>query len=195
MNPSALRESTEPVDAQVNGNSLGAEGIRLNLGGRDRPIKGFLTVDLSKEHNPDIFTDVSDLSQFKSNSVSEIYASQILEHFPHPKTLSVLKEWYRVLNLGSRITIGVPDFARTIEIYLREGLNDWVMNFLYGDQIYDLAFHYRPFTFGSLAYLLDQAGFTHVRRIKDMPYGIIDCSSLISTGDGKPVSLNVEAYK
>ena len=29
MNSSALKESTEPVDAQVNGNSLGAGGIRL----------------------------------------------------------------------------------------------------------------------------------------------------------------------
>lgn len=174
---------------------LSSQEIRLNLGGRGTHLHGFLNVDLSDEHDVEIKTDVSDLSQFDDNSVSEIYASQILEHFPHIKTESVLKEWHRVLKTGSKITIGVPDFARAVEIYIQYGLCDWVVNQLYGDQVYPLAFHYAPFTFGRLAKILNDVGFSNIKRIKDMPYGIKDCSANVSNMDGKSVSLNVEAYK
>lgn len=191
----ALRQSTAPVETQVNGNCLGVGGIRLNLGGRNKPISGFLTVDLSTEHEADIRADVSDLSQFEDNSISEIYASQILEHFPHVRTQYVLEEWYRVLKKGARITIGVPDFARAVELYQKCGLVDFVVNLLYGDQGYDLAYHYRPFTFGTLAALLNQVGFKNIKKIEKMPYGIVDCSSLIVNLDNKNVSLNVEAWK
>lgn len=171
------------------------EPLRLNLGGRGTVIKGFKTVDLSEEHDVDFRCDVSNLSVFKDNTVDEIYASQILEHFPHVRTVSVLKEWCRVLRPKGRITIGVPDFARAIEIYQKYGLIDWLVNQLYGDQVYDLAFHYAPFTFARLANLLDQAGFVNIRRIGAMPHGIDDCSARVFSQDGLPVSLNVEAFK
>lgn len=176
-------------------NKPSTEPLRLNLGGRGTTIEGFKTVDLSKEHEVDFRADVSDLSMFKDGTVDEIYASQILEHFPHVKTVAVLKEWNRVLRPGGKITIGVPDFARAIELYQQYGLTDYIANSLYGDQIYDLAFHYAPFTFARLASLMNMAGFQNIRRIQKMPYGIIDCSALISTKDGKSVSLNVEAVK
>ncbi len=189
MTSPALKEK---VDAPV---PLGAGGIRLNLGGRGTKIPGFQTVDLSEEHDVQIKSDVSNLWMFKDNTVAEIYASQILEHFPHVKTESVLKEWYRVLSPGSRITIGVPDFHRAVEIYLEIGLAPWVTNQLFGDQIYPLAFHYAPFTFASLSAQLNAVGFKRIKRIGNMPYGIKDCSANILNIDGKPVSLNVEAYK
>lgn len=197
MTPVALKESTEPTPDQwkVNGNSLGVVGIRLNLGGRGIKIDGFKTVDLSEEHDVEIKSDVSNLWMFKDDSVDEIYASQVLEHFPHVKTELVLKEWHRVLKHGAKITIGVPDFQRAIEIYLQHGLMPWVVNFLYGDQGYPLAFHYAPFTFSRLAAIMNSVGFRNIKRIGAMPYGIQDCSGIVSTSDGKSVSLNVEAYK
>lgn len=175
--------------------AIAQEVIRLNLGGRHKPIVGFLTVDLCDEFKPDIKADVSDLSMFESESVDEIYASQILEHFPHVRTQYVLEEWYRVLKKGARMTVGVPDFARAIELYQKFGLVDFITNLLYGDQLYPLAYHYRPFTFGTLAGLLDKVGFRKIRKIDKMPYGIIDCSSLITNLDNRNVSLNVEAWK
>lgn len=188
MNSPTLKEMEEP-------HFLGVGGIRLNLGGRGTKIQGFQTVDLSEEHDVQIKSDVSNLWMFRDETVQEIYASQILEHFPHLKTESVLKEWHRVLMPGARITIGVPDFQRAVEIYLEIGLVPWVVNQLYGDQIYPLAFHYAPFTFASLSAVMHKVGFTKIRRIRDMPYGIVDCSANLFNMDGKPVSLNVEAFR
>lgn len=169
--------------------------LKLNLGGRGTSIHGFTTVDLSEENTSGIKADVSDLRMIGDGSVDEIYASQILEHFPMVRTVSVLKEWNRVLRKGGKISIGVPDFARAIELYQKWGLTDYISNLLYGDQGYDMAFHYAPFTFARLASLMNSAGFKDMKRIKDMPYGLNDCSSLICNADGKSVSLNVEAYK
>lgn len=194
MNSLALNESTEPVDAQVNGNSLGAGEIRLNLGGRGTKIPGFLTVDLSKEHDVDMSADVSKLP-IEDDSVSEIYASQILEHFPHVQTLDVLSEWHRVLRPKGKIVIGVPDFDRAVALYKQYGLTDYICNFLYGDQTYDLAYHYAPFTFARLAGLLSKGGFVGIKRLTVMPHGLADCSDQVCNADGKPVSLNVEAFK
>ncbi len=170
------------------------QSVRLNLGGRGTQIEGFKTVDLSPEHEVDFRCDVSKLPM-ADGSVDEIYASQILEHFPHTRTMEVLKEWNRVLKKGGLITIGVPDFDRAVAIYKQLGLIDYVVHSLYGDQEYDLAFHYAPFTFSRLAHLMDRAGFRNVRRIGKMPYGIIDCSALNFTEDGLPVSLNVQGVK
>lgn len=197
MNSPALRESTEhKADVpDVNGTSLGAGELRLNLGGRGTKIPGFSTVDLSPEHDVDYKTDVSDLSMFSDKSVAAIYASHILEHFPHVRTKAVLAEWFRVLKPKGQIHIAVPDFQRAIEIYMQIGLCPWVTNFLYGDQGYPLAYHYAPFTFASLAQLLNSVGFSDIKRVARLSYGVSDCSTLLSTVDGKSVSLNVVATK
>lgn len=173
---------------------IATETMKLNLGGRGTKIPGFLTVDLSPEHDVDIKADVSELP-LEDCSVAEIYSSHVLEHFPHVKTELVLKEWHRVLSPGGLIFIAVPDFHRTIEIYNTYGLTQWVVNFLYGDQGYPLAYHYAPFTFATLAKQLNSVGFSDVKRLSSLPYGVEDCSHLYSTADKKSVSLNVEARK
>lgn len=198
MEAPALKESTEPRAsfAQVNGNSLGAGGtIRLLLGGRTTRIEGFLNVDLFEGENVDIHTDASDLSMVKTGTVEEIYASHILEHFSHTRTVDVLREWNRVLKKGGKLYVSVPDFARMVEIYQKHGLIPWITNMLWGDQIYDLAYHYAPFTAGTLLKSLMDAGFSDAKRIKEMPYGIRDCSHNVDTMERKPISVNVEAVK
>lgn len=171
------------------------EPLRLNLGGRGTKIKGFKTVDLSPEHDVDFRSDVSDLSAFKDKTVDQIYASHILEHFPHVKTLSVLKEWYRVLRVDGKLFVSVPDFDRAVDLYKKYGLSNYLTNLLYGDQGYDLAFHYAPFTAARLSFLLNQAGFADSKRILWMPYEMKDCSARVDTLEGKPISLSMEATK
>lgn len=167
--------------------------IRLNLGGRNRPIPGFKLVDLYEGPEVDVKTDCSDLRMFENGSVSEIYASHILEHWPHVKTLDVLKEWRRVLKRGGKAYISVPDFDAAIRVYTKVGFCEYVRNLLYGDQGYALAFHYTCFTFPVLAALLVKAGFEDVKKIHRMPFGLLDCSTNYDTALKQPISVNVEA--
>lgn len=167
--------------------------MKLNLGGRDKRIPGFLTVDLYEGEGVDIRADIGKLESVKDGSVGEIYASHCLEHFPHPKTAEVLKNWRRVLKPKAKAYIAVPDFHAMVVLYQQYGMGDFIRNMLYGDQGYDLAYHYTCFTWPSLSKALVEAGFEDVKRIENMPYNMGDCSSMRDTYTNSPISLNVEA--
>lgn len=170
--------------------------IKLNLGSRNRAIPGFTGMDCDAHEGVDIVGDISDLSRFKDGEVEEIYASHCLEHFEYHKTLAVLKEWARVLEPGGKLYVAVPDFARCVELYESMGLNEWIVRFLMGDQEYKTAYHYNLFDEPRLALLLKEAGFSDSFRVELFPIGDErDCSNLVSTNDGLPVSLNMVATK
>lgn len=183
MNSPALEKAKSLSEA--------GDSFRLNLGGRGTHIEGFYTVDLEPGSNFEM--DVSDLSTFKDKSVDEIYASHILEHFPHVRTQYVLEEWLRVLKKGAKAFISVPDFDAMVKLYLKAGMTDFIRNMLYGDQIYNRAFHYTAFTLPTLMDLCNKAGFSDMRRIGQMPYGVVDCSKNVDTVLFKPISINIEA--
>lgn len=181
-------------------NSIPKEGpIRLNLGGigdgKSGYLDGFLVVDLQDHSKTDVIADCSDLSVFKDNSVDEIYASNILEHFKHLDSVKVLKEWHRILKPGSTCWISVPDMDANFRLYQRYGLVPWVVNIIWGDQYHPYAFHYVNFTFASLAKCVMDAGFSDIKRLTMMPFGLPDGAAHIDSHEGTPVSLNVRAIK
>jgi predicted SAM-dependent methyltransferase len=167
--------------------------MKLNLGARTTKIPGFKNVDIKKMPGVDIVADISMLP-LRDNTVDEIYASHCLEHFSHTMTVDVLKEWYRVLKKAGKLELAVPNFDQAIKVYLTTGmLTDWLRNFLWGDQIYREAYHYTCFTKPTLMECLSEAGFTKMKAIESMPYGLMDCSTL--SINGIPLSLNMEAIK
>lgn len=173
-----------------------ADKLKLNLGSRNRAIPGFKGMDIDAHEGVDFVGDIADLSRFEAGSVAEIYASHCLEHFPHLQTVSVLREWARVLEPGGILYAAVPDFKRTVELYLKMGLNDWVQNYLMGDQEYATAFHYALFDEGRLRKVLMAAGFSEASVVEEFPIGHRnDCSRNVSTHDMKSVSLNMVAVK
>lgn len=174
---------------------ISSETLKLNLGARETIVPGFVNIDIDPHPGIDYVGDVSDLRRFGDESVTEILASHILEHFPHTKTIKVLKEWHRVLVKNGILYVAVPDFRRTIDLYKMHGLTDWVVNFLWGDQGYKTAFHYTGFDYSRLHDMLKNVGFSEISQVDQ--FGIIDddCSDKISTYDGRSVSLNVVAIK
>lgn len=185
-----LNEAALSIETPVK--AIGEPLLRLMLGGRDQRLQGWTNVDLHEGPNVDVKADVSKLP-FADQIASDLYCSHILEHFPHPKTLSVLKEWRRVLKRGGKAYISVPDFDSVLRLANKTGFCPWIRNYLYGDQIYDLAFHYNCFTFASLAALCVEAGFSDVKRLPEMPFGLMDCSHNFDTVTNESVSVNIEA--
>jgi predicted SAM-dependent methyltransferase len=173
-----------------------ADDLKLNLGSRDRVIPGFKNMDLEANPGVEFVGDVSELSRFTDESVAEIFASNILEHFSHAKTVTVLKEWRRVLKAGGKLHISVPDFQRAIALYKRCGLADWIENFVTGDQGYPTAFHYAIFDEERLTQKLREVGFMEIKRVRTFDFAPEnDCSNLASTLDLKPVCINMTAVK
>lgn len=170
----------------------------MNLGGMgegflDGKIPGFKTMDLRE--GADFQGDCSDLSRFEERSVDDIYASNILEHWPIAKTVGVLKEWRRVLKTGGKLYVSVPDFDATVKLYQRTGLTEWIKYHLWGDQKHPLNYHYVCFTFASLAKDLMNAGFSDVKKVKFFNIGEEDGSRNVNNLTYEPISLNVVAQK
>jgi len=181
---------------------IGIEELKLNLGCRTSRIPGFLNVDVDegpfpeKDRLPDIVADASNLSTIGNDSVAEIYASNILEHFPHTRTQEVLREWNRVLKPGGVLWISVPDFDVMVKMYLKtKNLTKWMINMIWGDQYHKYAFHYVLFTWPNLMKELNDAGFSKMTKSRNLPYGVSDGSTLVDTWEGESVVINAKAVK
>src|SRR3990167_54239 len=176
------------------------EPLSLNLGGAgeghlDGRIQGFKTVDLRPGPNTDIVANVKDLSFCGDGAVEDIYSSNVLEHFSHMETPSVLKEWFRVLRPGGTLYLSVPDFEACVRLYNKIGLVTWVQYLIWGDQAHPLNYHYINFTCATLSKLLNDTGFSDIKRVKHFTFCVKDASEHRDNIMGEQISLNMEATK
>jgi len=91
--------------------------LRLNLGCGGDIVEGFLNIDLYGDTPNVIAMDVRKL-EFEDNTVDQILASDVLEHFPFREVNQVLKEWARVLKPGGEIIIRSPSLELQAKAYL-----------------------------------------------------------------------------
>lgn len=83
--------------------------MKLNLGSGKRPIKGWINVDLNPKQNPDMMFSVSKYPYpIKNDSVNEIMASHLLEHFTNIQHVEFLNEIYRICKNKAKVTTRVP---------------------------------------------------------------------------------------
>lgn len=141
----------------------------------------------------DVRFDVQKLP-YPDNSVDEIKAFHIIEHFHFFEIKEVLNEWYRVLKPGGRLYLETPDFLESCRSFVEGNpampLEDWRF-LLYG---HFFAYPWVPgqihkflFTETQIKANLSWAGFKKVNRLPPasnyvMPHTV-------------PLFLNVEAFK
>ncbi len=92
--------------------------IKLNLGSNKKKIDGYTNVDALKLENVDIVHNLIDFPYpFESDSVDEILMVEVLEHISWRKTEEVLRECYRILKVGGKLHIQVPDIREMMFAY------------------------------------------------------------------------------
>lgn len=153
------------------------EPIRLNLGAGGSHIPGFIPID---RHNG---REVYPL-EYATDSVDEIYASHVLEHFGHKDAEFAIHEWVRTLRPGGRIRIAVPDMRWIAEKYLA-GESLPLASYLMGGQTDENDYHKTIFDEDRLRGIMEAAG---LRGIQRWTSTLADCASM-------PVSLNLEGTK
>lgn len=95
--------------------------IKLNLGCCDLPLEGWINIDQSTSPHikADIVADVTDLSShFEQNTVDEIYAGHLLEHFTPDDAIKNTRYWVSLLKHGGKLAIVVPDFKEICKAYI-----------------------------------------------------------------------------
>jgi len=91
--------------------------VLVELGSFDKR-SGWLTVD--KDPRADIHSDLFRNLPFPDNSVHQIYSSHLLEHFPYPNLINLLKECLRVLIPNGIFKASVPDMRIYIDAYVKD---------------------------------------------------------------------------
>lgn len=151
------------------------------------------------------YKDVTNLSQFKDNSVDLVYASHLICYFDREEIKDVLKEWHRVLKPGGTLRLATPDFDQMIRVYnmFQCELED-ILGPLYGKWSINGESFYHKTTYGydSLREVLLSQGFADVKCYdwRKTEHSHIDDHSQaylphMDKEYGTLISLNVEATK
>ncbi len=154
--------------------------MRINIGAGRNPLEGYTNIDRATKG--EAYPLSQDGVVFDSGIADEIRASHILEHFSHRLTLTVLKEWVRVLKPGGLLKIAVPDFDYAVtQMGKHEHAPLWIM----GGHVDGNDIHGAIFTREKLFSLLSECG---IEAIDSWNSEATDCASL-------PVSLNLCGFK
>jgi len=152
--------------------------VRLNLGAGSTSIPGFTNID--RKTGGEVYPLAYD-----DNSVDEIRASHVLEHFSHNKeAAAVVLDWVRVLKPGGIMRIAVPDFAWVCEHY-GKGEPTNTQGYVMGGHVNADDHHGCIFDRDVLMEVMANAG---LERLGQWKSEIEDAAAL-------PVSLNIMGFK
>lgn len=85
--------------------------LKLNIGCGDKILPGYVNIDKFDTFSPDLVWDLEKTPYpFKDNSVTEIFASHVMEHIGQTTDsfLNIMKEFYRILVIDGIVDIKVP---------------------------------------------------------------------------------------
>jgi len=148
-----------------------------------------IRVDIDPNVKPDVIADVRSLP-FNDCYADIVVASHILEHFSFRETISVLKEWIRVLKIDGELRLFIPNLRWAAKRILNPPKNqdeaERTMFMYYSGQRGDLKeaytdTHYSGFTPDSLKETLERLGSLKDIKIytSEGNYGIWDDPELL----------------
>ena len=123
--------------------------LNLNLGSGTSRKQDYLSIDLYTPE-ADVMIDLTRPLPFDDESVDNIYASHVVEHFSRDEWESIRKDWVRVLKPGGAIEIRCPDIIKVCQKFITNPSDDFNMKTLYGLQTNEGEYHKNGFTVGSL---------------------------------------------
>lgn len=169
--------------------------LRLHVGGWKRR-DGWKIMDVTPRAETEIVGDIRNLTSFADDSITEIYASHVLEHIPHRELLDVLKGIRRVLIPSGKFYVSVPDLAVLCSLFIAPDRDmeekAKIMAIMFGAQSDPHDFHHAGFDFDIMTMYLSLAGFSSLEEVES--FGLFD-----DTSEGKlfghRMSLNLIAVK
>jgi predicted SAM-dependent methyltransferase len=142
--------------------------IRVNLGCGEKPLPGYLNVDLRPLPEVDILADVRRLP-FDRGALAEIASAHLVEHFrEHQLRTVILPYWLDLLKPGGRVRIICPNWAAMLA-RLNSGqmsLADFKL-VTFGGQDYEGDDHFAMYTPEALTQLLQAVGFSRVEVVTE----------------------------
>jgi hypothetical protein len=171
----------------VNAEKLHTAELRINFGAGHIALDGFVNVDMRELPGIDVVAPVQALP-FEPGSLTEIFSSHTIEHFPELELRrKLLPYWVGLLKAGGTFRAVVPDLEAMSREYAAGKISfEEFRAVVYGGQEYEGDFHFTGFTPDSLGALLTEAGLDKPTVIaKGRPNG--DCLEF-EISASKPIS-------
>ncbi len=108
--------------------------IKLHLGCGANKLEGWVNIDSVKSFEPDLVHDISRPLPYADQTVDEILAEDLLEHFDKYMRFVVFSDWVRALKIGGVITVQVPNFKKILFRYFKFGYDNFV-DFIFGENM------------------------------------------------------------
>ena len=113
----------------------GQNQLKLHLGCGTNKLPGWVNIDSVKACEPDVVHDIMAPLPYADQSVDEILAEDLLEHFDKYMRYVVFGDWARVLKISGRITLQVPNFKKILFRYFKFGYDNFV-DFIFGENMW-----------------------------------------------------------
>lgn len=110
--------------------------MKLHLGCGTKKLEGWVNIDSVPECEPDLVHDITAPLPYTDQSADELLAEDLLEHFDKYVRYLVFYEWTRVLKVGGKITLQVPDFKTILLRYFKFGYDNFV-DFIFGENLWE----------------------------------------------------------
>ena len=133
--------------------------MKLNLGCGSRKLEGYTGVDLAP--GAEIQCDIRKLTFAENESVDEIIAIHVIEHFYRWEVLPMLMDWRRVLVKGGKLILECPNIKKAASALLAGSDDNMSMWAFYGNpELKDeLHCHHWGYTPETLTQAVKSAGF------------------------------------
>jgi predicted SAM-dependent methyltransferase len=96
---------------------LPAKDLQLNLGCGSQPLPGWVNVDIARGPQIDIVWDLTRGLPFPDESCSVIYSEHVIEHLSKTDAATLLRECFRVLQVGGVVRVSTLDTERFLRSY------------------------------------------------------------------------------
>ncbi len=110
--------------------------MKLHLGCGTKKLEGWVNIDSVPECRPDLVHDITRPLPYADQTADELLAEDLLEHFDKYIRYLVFYEWTRVLKVGGKITLQVPDFKTILLRYFKFGYDNFV-DFIFGENLWE----------------------------------------------------------
>ncbi len=110
--------------------------MKLHLGCGTKKLDGWINIDSVPECRPDLVHDITRPLPYADQTADELLAEDLLEHFDKYIRYLVFYEWTRVLKVGGKITLQVPDFKTILLRYFKFGYDNFV-DFIFGENLWE----------------------------------------------------------
>lgn len=136
--------------------------MKLHLGCGNTYLDSYTNIDIMSSI-ADAQMDVRYLTLYRSKCIDEIYACHLLEHFKKKDLIDILLEWKRVLKIGGKLRIAVPNFDSVVTHYNDNKDINAITGLVCGGQHTEYDIHYNIFNFDILSQILSDLGFNNIQ--------------------------------